>query len=207
MGKCIVFGGSKISDYSYIKIKKQDSDMVICADYGYIHAQNLGVKADLLIGDFDSAPMPNEQNVIKLPAHKDETDMFLAIEKGVECGYKTFDIYAGLGGRFDHTYANIQLLSYFIDKKVRINLIDENNRIFMIMDEVIDVTKTNLKYLSIFSYTESCVGLSLHGLKYTVHNATIDQNFPLGVSNEIIANKATIELKSGKALIVLSSDK
>jgi thiamine pyrophosphokinase len=58
--------------------------------------------------------------------------------------------------------------------------------------------------VSIFSYTERCGGITLKGLSYPLEDALLDQNFPLGVSNSMIGEPASISVREGRLLVILS---
>ena len=111
---CYIFGAG---EFSPCEITLTDEDLVIAADGGYDHLIELGLRADIALGDFDSVTSHEiwDDNICEkftYPPEKDDTDMLLAIRLGLSKGYHSFAIYGGLGGRLDHTIANIQALAY-----------------------------------------------------------------------------------------------
>ena len=59
-------------------------------------------------------------------------------------------------------------------------------------------------YFSIFAFSESIKISFLKGVKYPLENYTIYQNFPIGASNEIISEKAVLNLTDGTALVIFA---
>ena len=109
MGKCVIVGSG---DFYGLDIELNEDDFIIAADGGYNELMKIGVKPDMLIGDFDSMGdgRPQLDNVISLPTKKDVTDMDAATMTGWGRGFREFHIFGGTGGqRFAHTIANIQL--------------------------------------------------------------------------------------------------
>ena len=60
-------------------------------------------------------------------------------------------------------------------------------------------------FISVFSLSDESVGVCESGLKYTLDDYTLNNRFPLGVSNEFIGESAKISVKSGTLLIVFES--
>ena len=85
-------------DYNNIDISLLQDFFIISADAGYLHAKKLGLKTNILIGDFDTlAEIPTDiDEVIKFPKEKDDTDTMLAIKLAIERGYDNIDIYGAL---------------------------------------------------------------------------------------------------------------
>ena len=117
-GKCIVVGAG---DLTMGELALQENDYVIAVDGGLSYCGILAVEPDMIIGDFDSLSEQEKlavanlkeqipERIVELPVEKDDTDMLAAIKQGLELGFRDFRIYAGCGGRFDHTFANIQCL-------------------------------------------------------------------------------------------------
>ena len=74
---------------------------VIAADSGYDTALRLGIRPDVIVGDFDSTSLRAEligKGYNPCPADKDETDAELAIMHSSE-----YDLIGGGEGRIDHT--------------------------------------------------------------------------------------------------------
>ena len=129
-GTCYIIGAGQVDA---LTLNTDESDYIIAADAGYLHLAGLTAVADLVVGDFDSMPhKPNHPNVIVHPVEKDKTDMILALDEGLRRGYKKFIILGGLGGRLDHTFANIQALSYLASFGARGYLLGEGTAVTVI---------------------------------------------------------------------------
>ena len=111
---CYIFGAG---DFDGLEERPGAEDYVIAADGGYTACRRAGVEPQLLLGDFDSlAEVPALPHVERVPVEKDDTDMILAVKRGLERGETLFHLYGGMGGqRTDHTVANLQALLYLAD--------------------------------------------------------------------------------------------
>ena len=198
---CYIIGaGDFINDV----IKKDIDDIVICADAGYLHALNNNIKADLIIGDFDSLKqIPDDISIIRAPVIKDETDVALCINEGIKRGYKKFRLYGCLGKRIEHSLANIILLLAYDKYDTRI--IENNMEMFIMQPKDIykDTNKTG--YISLFSITNKSL-LTIKGLKYELDSKEINNQFPLGIDNEALGKDFSIELIKGKLLVITRFD-
>ncbi len=206
MSKCYIFGSSKIDNYDFYKIT--ENSYVIAADGGYEHIKNLNLTPDLIIGDFDSLSLEIEDRckIFTAPCEKDETDMFLAVKNALENGCTEIYICGGLGGRLDHSIANIQLLEYIYENgAVGVLLSEENIVTIQTKNEQKYPRKSNKNewYFSIFSLTETAK-VTISGTKYNCENVELKRNFALGVSNEIVDEYAKITLFDGILLVIYS---
>ncbi len=205
MGICYIIGAG---DCENLNINKNNGDLIIAADGGLKHLENAGIEPDIIIGDFDSlGRIPDAENVIKLNPVKDITDMNAAAEIGIEKDYSEFHIFGGCGGRIDHTLANIQLAVSLAEKKMKVFIYNGETVITVVCNESISFSEDYKGYISVFSHSDECTGITIKGLKYTLENATLKNSFPLGVSNEFIGCKSEITVDNGTALIVYNKKK
>ena len=204
----IIFAGGDFSTED-MKICEEIADInnsyIICADKGYEYCKNLSIKPDIVIGDFDSTKEPNGDFIKEsYPPQKDDTDTMLCIKKALSLGAKKILILGGLGGRFDHSFANIQGLHFISNHNSQGYLIDSKHIITAIGKNTVFKLKKFSGYLSVFALTDTVEGVSISGCEYNADNLTIKSSFPIGVSNNIIDSYATISLKSGTALVVVA---
>ena len=184
-----------------IEIEKGKNDYVICADAGYLKAIECGITPDLVVGDFDSlGRIPELENIEGHPAEKDETDTFLALTCGMERGYGNFMIFGALGGRLDHTFANLQLLKYLCEKNVSCTLVSERETVTAIKNSSFSFPEGERGTVSVFSLSDESKGVFERGFKYTLENAVLTSSFPLGVSNELTGEGGEIALSSRRSL-------
>lgn len=199
--RCFIFGGYPCN--STFDFSLSDNDMIICADGGVKLAESLGVQPKLAVGDFDTINADDCCGKVECyPPEKDDTDMMIAIKTGFRLGFKDFVILGGIGGRLDHTFANIQALNYIADNGGRGQLLSDGEDVTVQLPGKMCYFKENYHYISIFSLTDICEGVYLRNLKFPLNNAVLSAGFPLGISNEFLTDSCCIELKKGRLLVI-----
>lgn len=209
MARCVIIGAGEMNPDFLPGFSWRENDYIICADGGLYHAQQAGVRPDLLIGDQDSFVEGFPQGIPALTCRpeKDDSDMMLAVKEGISRGYKDFVLLGATGGRFDHTLANLQTIAYGLEQGVFVMIADENNMITMLRDGSVFMPRMEGYYLSIFSYTPCCEGITLTGVKYPLQKARLTNWTTLGLSNEILAETAQITVEKGTLVVVVSKDR
>ncbi len=205
MKRCVIITG-----YVQGKIQQaisiQPNDTILCADAGLDFALQEGIRPHLYIGDGDSKNSAFDGPSIHLPVRKDDTDLMACVKYAIEQNYRDIAIIGGLGGRFDHSIASIQTLAYALSHGVHARILDQDTEICLCRDRV-TLPRRNGFTLSVFAFGGDCTGVSLVGTSYPLENATLTPQFPLGVSNEILADEAVISTETGILLIIQSRNK
>ena len=206
MSMCVIVGGG---DFDGIEELPGERDLLIAADRGYMYLEEMGLKPDIIVGDFDSygkKPEAEGVEIVTLPKEKDETDMQAAVNIGEKRGYWNFHIYGGGGGRPDHTMANIQLITYLAENR-KFGYIHHSNTIMTVIRNCqFNLPKNNRGYVSVFSLSEISEGVSIRGLKYELEDERLNNAFPLGVSNEFEGRAAYIDVREGTLLVMWTKD-
>ena len=179
-------------------------DYVIAADRGYDSLMAYGVVPDLAVGDFDSLGyQPDHPNVIQLPVEKDDTDMVYALRKGLELGYRRFVLLGGVGGRLEHTLANLQLLDWLTGQGGQGFLAGEKTVATAIRGPAsLTFPAAMSGYLSAFCNSGTAEGVTLENLKFPLEHSTLTSSFPLGVSNQFLGQSARVSVEKGSLLLI-----
>lgn len=202
MKSCWIYCGAPTENFNIVP--PADS-FIIAADSGYDILKKLRITPHILLGDFDSItdPIPNNCEIITAPTEKDDTDTMLAVKVALSKGYDDITIAASIGGRLDHTFANIQTLAFINKNDGKGKLIGENDIVYFCKRGKYSFPNLQKMYFSVFSYTETS-NISLIGTKYPLNNYLIDNCFPLGVSNEIIENNCQLTVHDGQVIVIFS---
>ncbi len=180
-----------------------EGSFVIAADGGLDKLAALGVTPDLILGDFDSLGYrPEGDNVLTFPVEKDDTDTVLAIREAVKRGFDTLYLSGGVGGRLDHTVANLQALAFAADLGARAFLVGERETATVLMAGELRLQGRVGQKLSVFSLGDEITGVTLRGTKYKGEDLTLTSRFPLGVSNEFREDSVTVSVKKGPLLLI-----
>ncbi|MFA4917399.1 MAG: thiamine diphosphokinase [Syntrophales bacterium] len=205
-----VVSASRIHDPAYIEaqLKAHGPVEVICADGGARHLQSLGLIPDAIIGDMDSLSSDDEKyfeelgsRIIRYPGKKDETDTQLALEYALEMNPEEVWVFGALGGRIDHTLANISLLVLGAKRNIKIKLIDEWCEVSVVTGPIVIEGEAG-QTVSILPLSSVVTGINLEGFEYPIKDGTMEIGKPYGVSNRLIGNRGVISIDSGYLLVV-----
>ncbi|MBO7334589.1 MAG: thiamine diphosphokinase [Lachnospiraceae bacterium] len=181
-------------------------DILIACDKGYGYAKNMRLTPDVVIGDFDSftGVIDPDIKVLRYPIEKDDTDTMLAVKYALNEGCDRIVICSALGGRMDHTIANIQSMAYAASHGALCEIMSENEYMRTFTGGKTRVKERDGYSISLFSLSDECKDLSIDGAKYNLKNATLTNIFPLGYGNSREHDYVTISMSSGILLIVES---
>ena len=211
----IVSGGSLNKEFVMKIVGQGRYDRILAADSGMNALYAAAVTPDIIIGDFDSADEKIlaffQQNkaidFCTLNPEKDDTDTEFAIRESIRRGADSITIIGGTGTRLDHVLGNISLLGIGLEEQVAMELLDEHNRIRMIQDALTLEKETQYgKYVSLIPYGGDVQEITLRGFKYLLSDYTMGGFNSLGISNEIVDNRAEIRFRSGILLVIESKD-
>ena len=121
----------------------------------------------------------------------------------LELGYTDFRIYAATGGRFDHTLANIQGLLYLKNHGAVGYLVDGTGMVLVLQNEAVHFRKELEGTMSLFALTKEAKGVNIRGMKYSLENAVITNDFPIGISNEFLGEEAEVSVEDGELVCMI----
>lgn len=219
MRKVLIIAGGRADDTFVGSVMDTEKpSAIIAADRGTMVLDRLGIVPDYLVGDFDSSDVDIIEKykgmfgtlgkpVIKqFCPEKDDTDTEIAIKTALTLSPDEIIITGATGTRLDHTLANIELLMMPLAKGINAYIIDEYNKITL-HDRSFTIKKDSAygKYFSLIPFTEEVKGLSIHGAKYELSDFTMTSGNSLGVSNEIVRAKVSVDFTEG-ILTVFETD-
>ncbi|NLI04687.1 MAG: thiamine diphosphokinase [Actinomycetaceae bacterium] len=208
--RCVVVGGAEIDDYATIQAYLQPTDYIIYCDSGLSHRESLHLTPDLIVGDFDSYPVPNQTGgaalpdveTIVLPREKDDTDTVFAVKEGIRRGFDDFLLIGVVGGRLDHTLGNVSILLYLDSVGKSGTIVDDYSEMEIVAKKPAFIPE-RYAFFSLLNVTGDASGVNIRGAKYPLDNAEITSEYQYGISNEVLPGKvAEVSVASGKLLLI-----
>lgn len=202
--RCVIISGSPDTNVEEIKSLCTIDDFIVCADSGYSFAKKAGLTPNLIIGDFDSLKeeLPQNTEVVKLNTHKDDTDTEHCVMECIRRGYKDFLLLGSIGGRTDHTFANIATLAFL--SEYNYNGIARNNgeEIRILKEGSYEMNNKKGLIFSVFPYGCESVNVTYKGAEYMLNNKTLTYNVSRGISNVFVDDEAEITINRGRAILL-----
>lgn len=208
MKRCVIVAAGEIRDYARAGAFLREGDFFVFCDGGLAHADGLGVKPDVVVGDFDScdadvlAKWQDKCEIIRLPREKDDTDTLFAVKLALERGCSDFLLLGTMGGRFDHALGNISILLYLDGLGKTAVLVDDFSTMHIAGAKPFYIND-DCSYFSVLTVAGDVSGVNIRNAKYPLENASLSSDFQLGISNEVLPGKvAEVSVKHGRVLVV-----
>lgn len=209
--RIVIFAGGTLGRWALKHL--HSGDTLIGADSGARFLIESGYSPDVAIGDFDSVS-DTEMSLIREqskrtidcdPVDKDYTDTEMAFRLALDMKPSELLLIGALGTRFDHSLANVHLLSLADDHGVLAQILDQHNSI-RVISSTTHIRRAGHPQTSLLPLTERVTGITLTGFRYPLHDATLTIGQSLGISNVLLGAEGTIALREGKLLVIQSRD-
>lgn len=153
---------------------------------------------DYLIGDLDSLENHKLEDYREKIVHKPDqnfTDLHKGIMHADELGATKIDIVNALGGRIDHTMANIRTLKTFHSKDRHLRIIDSSQSLEYYEDCEIEIIGKMGDHIGIMAAPNAFV--TSEGLKYNMKDAKLEWGGSESNSNSFAATSVILKIKGG----------
>ncbi len=169
---------------------------IVAVDGGLAYCQKLGLRPDLIVGDFDSCPPELLRSFsgvpqIALDVEKDETDLEAAINEELKRGAKSLTLFGAWGRRIDHSLGNLLLLTRNPGKIA----METEKEVLFAIDHKTSFPAVVGQTLSLIP-VNGPVSVTTKGLKWELHHRRMDKNF-FGISNICLSDTIEIAVEDG----------
>ena len=187
--------------------------ILIAADGGLLLFREVGLKQDLVIGDFDSVDAEvlaefSDVETLRFPDEKDATDGELAIREAIARGSVDIAIYGAIDmkNETDHLLANLFLLKLarrLLDGKSdarAVRVIDHLQNIYLVENESLGLAGRAGNFVSVIPICEECE-VSISGAAWELDKQRISMGSSRTLRNRFAGTNVEIAV-SGTALVV-----
>lgn len=186
------------------------SPYVVVLDHAIHRVMAMGLKADVLLGDFDRNVDVDEIRVAQYPIEvistpdQNKTDLDKGIEFLIERGFPAVNIVWATGRRMDHTITNLTNIVRY-RHQIKITIVDDYSVIYPLVGryEKWFAKGTPLSLIPVGTVE----GIRTDGLLYPLDNESLTLGVRTGSSNEAAADGfVRITAESGALLIMECHD-
>ncbi|MCA9898111.1 MAG: thiamine diphosphokinase [Anaerolineales bacterium] len=204
----LIFANGVLDEVDWIRPYLPHATAVWAANGGSKHLYRLNHPPDRVIGDMDSLPSEisawltaTQVPFHQYPPEKDETDLELALLLAAEQPESEIWLFGLLGGRLDQTLANISLLTHpaLVGKSVQI--ITATERAWLVRQHT-EIMGQVGDLVSLIPLAGDVQGVTATGLQWPLQAETLHFGQARGVSNRLIAEKATVWVENGLLLCI-----
>lgn len=179
-------------------------DRVVVADGALRHIDALGLTPDYIVGDLDSVDKDllnkyKSSKIEKYPRDKDKTDLEIALIKALTLSPTELVFIGMFGGRIDHQFGNVLLLTTLKVDKIQIEDFDTTS---FILNDSNAISLSRSTGFSLIPLTSEVTGVTIQGAKWRLEDHKLLLGSPTALCNEFLNDTAQISIESGSLLVV-----
>jgi thiamine pyrophosphokinase len=203
----VVLVGGRMRPHPRLQKLVADAHAVVAADSGLHHAEALGLRVDLLVGDMDSVDarvlaryprVPIEAH----PRNKEVLDLELALDATERFAPTRISVIGGLAGRLDQTLANLAIVAARHRASLPMLLDDGVARTYPLISGETRTLGLAPRTLLSLQPLDAEVTLTIAGVRYPLERATLKRATGRGVSN-LALGSVHIAVHHGSLLLVV----
>lgn len=202
----IILAGGDLVVRPNLKELLRASSLIVAADSGLHHAPTMGVKPNVIVGDFDSVSAEVLEQFPDVPKksyskHKDLLDLEIALGVVLEQGATSIHVFGATGGRFDQSLAALFIAARFKNEGIDISLHGQQDIYFLRGLESQRYAAPVGQHFSVLSLSDLAV-VSIINAVYPLNEFALEYGIGLGVSNEVRTSPLTVNVHEGLAVVV-----
>src|SRR5690606_11940776 len=186
------------------------SPLVIVLDNAINRVMELGIKVDVLLGDFDEGFNPGEYKKLQYPLEiiyapdQEKTNLEKAFDYLIDRNIPAANVIWATGRRADHTITNITNIVRYRNR-LKIVILDDHSKIFLLPQrfEKWYPAQTLISLIPIGKVG----GIKTQNLKYPLNNEELTMGYRTGSSNQVLNDgMVVVEHRDGDLLLMESFD-
>ena len=188
-----------------------DAELVVAADGGLRAARQHDLRVDAVVGDLDSALDEDlawargaGATVVDYPSDKDATDLELAMAYADNAeGIDRILVFGVDGGRLDHEMGNWAVCCAPWRATVEVHAAGGIATILRSdRQRSMELRGEPGQTLSLIARMGAARGVEVTGVRWPLHNATLEAHSSLGISNEFVEPVARVSVGEGVLVVV-----
>ena len=198
-------GASTFNADRFMEMYESDAfDHIIAVDGGLRSLEEVGVKPDVALGDFDSLGyVPTGMRTVRFSKDKDKSDMELALKRAKSQRFDNVVVFGALGGRLDHTLANMGVFSKYSELGLKVTVIDDDTAVFFLTGpDIFEAPALESGVVSVFAMSDVTEGVFERGMKWDLDDVVLTNRESIGLSNELIGEAVMIGVEKGTICVI-----
>jgi thiamine pyrophosphokinase len=206
----LIIANGEACNFELLEQLLEWNPIVMVLDGALDRVLELGIKIDIVLGDFDRNHHPEEKLAHQYPIEivhtpdQSKTDLEKGIEHLLNKSHKAINIIWATGRRSDHTINNLTNLVRY-EENANLVMYDDYSKIY-VLPKQFDKWYTKGSIISLIPIGKA-EGIYTSGLKYNLANDTLEIGIRSGSSNEALEDGTVkISYKSGHILMMECHD-
>lgn len=205
----IIANGARCSDELLGQLLEW-SPLIVVLDAAMERVVELGIKVDVLIGDFDHDFDAQSYLETQYPieiinvTEQDSTDLEKAFLYLIKRGIPSANVVWATGRRTDHTITNLTSLVKF-QADLKVTVLDDYSKVYLLPKNFKKwyPQKTIISLIPIGTVT----GITSTNLEYTLHHESLELGYRTGSSNSVLEDGIVqIQYEAGDLLMMECTD-
>lgn len=205
----LIYTGGEWPDQATAKDLSEHAELSICCDGAAEEAYRCGLPFQTLIGDMDSISpellkvyknIQKGPEIVRLSVEKDWTDTEYAVSYALDHGCTHITFCGGLGKRMDHSLGQLQILYDLCKRGISHALYGKDLFACMIKGQYSLKTKPQQTF-SLLPFEQNCC-ITIEEAKYPLYHQSLPLGKTLGISNQALGERVSIQVHEGIVLLI-----